>query len=137
MYDDRLMAENTLSEQRQVEEEKVTMRNEVLMRYNESLREVTTATKQINDKVQWLSSSLGTKFTALEHAKDGKVDAHSIENLKRQVVILKVCIRTCTFANVNYDDTYVCIYVLTHSCMFAYCIPMYCICTKYTVFIFE
>ena len=116
MYDDRLMAENTLSEQRQVEEEKVTMRNEVLMRYNESLREVTTATKQINDKVQWLSSSLGTKFTALEHAKDGKVDAKSIENLKRQVVILKVCIHVCM---------YICKCKLADTCSFMYLTILY------------
>jgi SMC interacting uncharacterized protein involved in chromosome segregation len=89
LYDERQLAEKTLAEQRQIEEEKIAMRNEVLMRYNESLREVTTATKQINDKVQWLSSTLGTKFTTLDHAKDGKVDIDSVEELRKQSVALK------------------------------------------------
>ena len=95
LYDERQLAEKTLAEQRQIEEEKIAMRNEVLMRYNESLREVTTATKQINDKVQWLSSTLGTKFTTLDHAKDGKVDIDSVEELRKQSVALKVCVKVC------------------------------------------
>ena len=66
LYEEKEEAEKVLSEQRLVEQERRQMRNEVLMRYNDGLRDVTATMKQIKEKVQWLSALLGSKFMVLD-----------------------------------------------------------------------
>ena len=66
LYEEKEEAEKVLSEQRLVEQERQQMRNEVLVRYNDGLRDVTAIMKQIKEKVQWLSALLGSKFTVLD-----------------------------------------------------------------------
>ena len=91
LYEAKEEAEKMISEQRLVEQERVRVRNEVLMRYNDGLREVTTAVKQINEKVQWLSASLGSRFTVLDYEKSGsRSGVEAVEKLTKQSEKLKV-----------------------------------------------
>lgn len=92
LYEEKEEAGKVLSEQRLVEQERQQMRNEVLMRYNDGLRDVTAAVKQINEKVQWLSASLGSKFTVLDYEKSGsRSGLEAVERLTVQSEKLKVC----------------------------------------------
>ena len=97
LYEQKEEAEKVLSEQRLVEQERQQVRNEVLMRYNDGLRDVTAAVKQINKKVQWLSASLGSKFTVLDYEKSGtRSGLEAVERLTVQSKKLKVCMLICT-----------------------------------------
>ena len=97
LYEQKEEAEKVLSEQRLVEQERQQVRNEVLMRYNDGLRDVTAAVKQINEKVQWLSASLGSKFTVLDYEKSGtRSGLEAVERLTVQSKKLKVCMWICT-----------------------------------------
>ena len=97
LYEQKEEAEKVLSEQRLVEQERQQVRNEVLMRYNDGLRDVTAAVKQINEKVQWLSASLGSKFTVLDYEKSGtRSGLEAVERLTVQSKKLKVCMLICT-----------------------------------------
>lgn len=118
-----------ISEQRLVEQERVRVRNEVLMRYNDGLREVTTAVKQINEKVQWLSASLGSRFTVLDYEKSGsRSGVEAVEKLTKQTDKLKVSpfVHSLIYLQCAVDlSVCVCTWVLQSHCHILY----FCICT--------
>ena len=98
LYEEKEEAEKMLSEQRLVEQERQQVRNEVLMRYNDGLRDVTAAVKQINKKVQSLSASLGSRFTVLDYEKSGsRSGVEAVEKLTAQSEKLKVCIAASAY----------------------------------------
>ena len=115
LYEAKEEAEKMISEQRLVEQERVRVRNEVLMRYNDGLREVTTAVKQINEKVQWLSASLGSRFTVLDYEKSGsRSGVEAVEKLTKQSEKLKVSsiLYAASYSAVCCRNEYVCVYML-------------------------
>ena len=124
LYEQKEEAEKVLSEQRLVEQERQQVRNEVLMRYNDGLRDVTAAVKQINEKVQWLSASLGSKFTVLDYEKSGaRSGLEAVERLTVHSKKLKVCMWMRTVhAHISIHSSITQLSSLT--CIFMYLLTM-------------